>query len=661
VKFEKRTPRFEKRTPELRLKLEGWRSRLVLVLAIGGFAVLLGRAFYLQALDHGFLQAKGEARYTRVIELPASRGPVKDRNGQLLAVSTAVESIWAIPDDLDDVQDARLRGLATALGENVADIRQKIANKDRQFVYLKRQISPDQAAKVMALHVPGVFQQREFRRYYPAGEVMAHVVGFTGIEDSGQEGIELAAQRRLAGMPGSRKVIKDRQFVYLKRQISPDQAAKVMALHVPGVFQQREFRRYYPAGEVMAHVVGFTGIEDNGQEGIELAAQRRLAGTPGSRKVIKDRRGRVVEDVESLRAPRDGQDVTLAIDQRLQFLAHRELRSAVEVNHAKGGSAVIVDARTGEVLALVNQPDYNPNNRTMVTGRQTRNRSVTDVFEPGSTLKPFTIAAALDDGLVKPDTIIQTAPGKLTIGRATISDSHEHGALTVAQVIQKSSNIGTAKIQLLMPAKRMGTVYEELGFGTPPHTGFPGEARGLLRPWAHWRPIEQATMSYGQGIAVSLLQVARAYTVFTNGGVLLPLSLLRQDAPAIGKRIYSAETVAQVDRMMEMAVGREGTAPLAQVPGYRVAGKTGTAYKAERGGYDVHRYVASFVGFAPVSDPRFIVAVMLDEPSAGKHFGGDVSAPVFASVMGAALRMMSVPPDAPQTLNVQAARAGSEG
>ncbi|HWH39174.1 MAG TPA: penicillin-binding protein 2 [Usitatibacter sp.] len=582
MKFEKRTPRFEKRTPELRLKLEGWRSRLVLVLAIGGFAVLLGRAFYLQALDHGFLQAKGEARYTRVIELPASRGPVKDRNGQLLAVSTAVESIWAIPDELDDVQDAKLRALAAALGENAAGIRQKIANKDRQFVYLKR-------------------------------------------------------------------------------QISPDQAAKVMALHVPGVFQQREFRRYYPAGEVMAHVVGFTGIEDNGQEGIELAAQRRLAGTPGSRKVIKDRRGRVVEDVESLRPPRDGQDVTLAIDQRLQFLAHRELRTAVETNHAKGGSAVIVDARTGEVLALVNQPDYNPNNRAMVTGRQTRNRSVTDVFEPGSTLKPFTIAAALDDGLVKPDTIIQTAPGKLTIGRATISDAHAHGALTVAQVIQKSSNIGTAKIQLMMPAKRMGTVYEELGFGAPPHTGFPGEARGLLRPWAHWRPIEQATMAYGQGIAVSLLQVARAYTVFTNGGVLLPLSLLRQDAPAIGKRIYSAETVVQVDRMMEMAVGREGTAPLAQVPGYRVAGKTGTAYKAERGGYDVHRYVASFVGFAPVSDPRFIVAVMLDEPSAGKHFGGDVSAPVFASVMGAALRMMSVPPDAPQTFNVQAGRAGSEG
>jgi cell division protein FtsI (penicillin-binding protein 3) len=573
--------KFEKRTPELRLKLEGWRSRFVLVLAIGGFSVLLGRAFYLQALDTGFLQAKGEARYTRTIELPASRGPVKDRNGQLLAVSTAVESIWAIPDELDDVDDAHLRGLAHALGMDTAEIHQKIANKDRQFVFLKR-------------------------------------------------------------------------------QISPDQAAKVMSLRLPGVFQQREFRRYYPAGEVMAHVVGFTGIEDNGQEGIELAAQQRLAGSPGARRVIKDRKGRIIEDVDALRPPRDGDAVTLAIDQRLQFLAHRELKAAVQKFQAKGGCLVIVDAKSGEVLALVNQPDYNPNNRANVTGKQTRNRSVTDLFEPGSTLKPFTIAAALDDGIVKPDTVIQTAPGRLTIGTATISDSHAHGALTVAQVIQKSSNIGTAKIQLQMSAQRVGTMYEELGFGAPPHTGFPGEAKGLLRPWQRWRPIEMATMSYGHGIAVSLLQVARAYTVFTNEGELLPLSLMRQESHPIGRRIYSARTVGQVNRMMEMAVGRDGTAPLAQVPGYRVAGKTGTAYKAENGGYNEKKYVSSFVGFGPVSDPRFIVAVMLDEP-ATKHYGGDVGAPVFSSVMGAALRMMSVPPDAPQTLNVQAQRSGSEG
>jgi cell division protein FtsI (penicillin-binding protein 3) len=410
----------------------------------------------------------------------------------------------------------------------------------------------------------------------------------------------------------------------------------------------------------MAHVMGFTGIEDNGQEGIELAAQQRLAGSPGARRVIKDRKGRIIEDVDALRPPRDGDAVTLAIDQRLQFLAHRELKAAVQKFQAKGGCLVIVDAKSGEVLALVNQPDYNPNNRANVTGKQTRNRSVTDLFEPGSTLKPFTIAAALDDGIVKPDTVIQTAPGRLTIGTATISDSHAHGALTVAQVIQKSSNIGTAKIQLQMSAQRVGTMYEELGFGAPPHTGFPGEAKGLLRPWQRWRPIEMATMSYGHGIAVSLLQVARAYTVFTNEGELLPLSLMRQESHPIGRRIYSARTVGQVNRMMEMAVGRDGTAPLAQVPGYRVAGKTGTAYKAENGGYNEKKYVSSFVGFGPVSDPRFIVAVMLDEP-ATKHYGGDVGAPVFSSVMGAALRMMSVPPDAPQTLNVQAQRSGSEG
>ncbi|MGE5097352.1 MAG: peptidoglycan D,D-transpeptidase FtsI family protein [Betaproteobacteria bacterium] len=583
MRFERKFDRkFERRTPELRLKLEGWRSRFVLLVAIGGFVVLLGRAFFLQALDTGFLQAKGEARYTRVIDLPASRGPVKDRNGQLLAISTAVESIWAIPDELDDVDATHLRKLAQALGVDVRDIRQKIANKDRQFVFLKR-------------------------------------------------------------------------------QISPEQAARVMALRVPGVFQQREFRRFYPAGEVMAHVVGFTGIEDNGQEGIELAAQQRLAGLPGSRKVIKDRKGRIIEDIDAMRPPRDGQEVTLALDQRLQFLAHRELRKAVETYRAKAGSLAIVDARSGEILALVNQPDYNPNNRADVTGRQTRNRSVTDLFEPGSTMKPFTIAAALEDGIVKPDTPIQTAPGRLTIGRATISDAHPHGLLTVAQVIQKSSNVGTAKIMLQMRPQRMGTLFEALGFGSAPQTGFPGEAKGLLRPWARWRPIEQATMSYGHGIAVSLLQVARAYTVFTNEGTLLPLSLLRQDGHPVGRRIYTKRTVDEVNRMMEMAVGRDGTAPLAQVPGYRVAGKTGTAYKADRGGYDTHRYVASFVGFAPVSDPRFIVAVMLDEPSGAKHYGGDVGAPVFSSVMGSALRLMNVPPDAPQTLNVQAPTSRSAG
>jgi cell division protein FtsI (penicillin-binding protein 3) len=556
--------RFDKRAPALRLKLEGWRSRLVLVVVAAAFAVLAGRAFYLQALNTSFLQAKGEARYARVIELPASRGKVLDRNGQPLAISTAVESICGTPEELSEADPRDLAALARALGMTLEEIRQKIARKDRQFVFLKR-------------------------------------------------------------------------------QISPEQAAKVMGLRVPGVFQQREFRRYYPAGEVMAHVVGFTGIEDNGQEGIELAAESRLVGVPGSRKVIRDRRGRIVEDAEGLRAPRDGEAVTLAIDQRLQFLAHRELKAAVEANRAKAGSMVILDARTGEVLALVNQPDYNPNNRAAVTGRQTRNRSVTDLFEPGSTLKPFTVAAALDAGIVTPTTLVDTTPIKM--GGWTINDSHPMGTLSVAQVISKSSNIGTARIQLQMSAERMGTLYRELGFGAVPATGFPGEAKGLVRPWEKWRPIEQATMSYGHGISVSLLQVARAYTVFTNQGRLLPLALTRVQAEPVAKQLFGAQAIAEVVRMMEGATRAGGTALRAQVPGYRVAGKTGTANKPENGGYAEHKYVSSFVGFGPVSDPRFIVAVMLDEP-AGKYYGGDVGAPVFASVMGAALRLASVPPDA---------------
>ena len=581
--------RFEKRTPQLRLKLEGWRSTFVFVLVALAFTGLAARAFYLQGMNTGFLQAKGEARYGRVIELPASRGPVKDRNGQPLAISTPVESICATPDDLDDIEEAQVHALAKALAMPAAELRQKIARKDRQFVYLKR-------------------------------------------------------------------------------QISPDQAAKVIALGTPGVFQQREYRRYYPAGEVMAHVVGFTGIEDNGQEGIELAAEDRLAGARGSRKVIKDRRGRIVEDVEGQRAPRDGQEVVLSIDQRLQFLAHRELKAAVEANRAKAGSLVILDAKTGEVLALVNQPDYNPNNRANVTGRQTRNRSVTDLFEPGSTMKPFTVAEALETGVVKPETTIQTGQGTMTLGGWTITDTHPNGLLTVAQVIQKSSNIGTSKIQLQMPAERMGTFYRELGFGSAPQTGFPGEARGQLRPWAQWKPIEQATMSYGHGLSVSLLQLARAYTIFTNEGQLLPLTLLKRDAQPIGKRLISRETSIEVNRMMEMAVMPGGTAPRAQVPGYRVAGKTGTAHKAENGGYAEHKYVSSFVGFGPVTRPRFIVAVMLDEPQGAKYYGGDVGAPVFSTVMGAALRMMAVAPDAPGTLgapsgtlNVQAPRERDEG
>jgi cell division protein FtsI (penicillin-binding protein 3) len=380
---------------------------------------------------------------------------------------------------------------------------------------------------------------------------------------------------------------------------------------------------------------------------MELAQQPWLGGKAGSRRVIINRRGEIVEDVASIRAPQEGRDLALAIDSRLQYLAFRELKAAIDVNKAKAGAIAILDARSGEIVALANWPAFNPNNRTHAARDKMRNRALTDTFEPGSSMKPFTIAAALESGKVTPATIIDTAPGTLTIGGATIHDAHREGALSVEQVIQKSSNVGAAKIALSLPPSAMWQVLSDAGFGTPPHTGFPGEVGGRLRPPKSWRPIEQATIAYGHGISVNLVQLARAYTVFANDGELKPVSLLKVEGAVAGRPVITPETAHAVRRMLEMVVLPGGTAPKAQVAGYRVAGKTGTAHKVEGRGYSENRYVASFVGFAPVSNPRFVVAVMIDEPNAGQYYGGVVAAPVFSNVMGAALRMLSVPTDAP--------------
>jgi cell division protein FtsI (penicillin-binding protein 3) len=554
-------------SPVLTLTLPTWRSRLLLGVFLAGFAVLLGRAAYLQGLNNDFLQAKGESRYSRVIETPANRGRILDRNGEALAISTPVKSVWAIPQEvqLDRRELARLAGL---------------------------------------LELP----PRDI-------------------------------EKRLAG--------EDREFVFLKRQISPEIADRVADLHIPGLFQNREYRRYYPGGEVMAHVLGFTGADDVGQEGMELAYQDVLAGKSGSRRVIKDRLGQIVEDVESIKGAQDGQDLALALDSRIQNLAFGQLKAAVEQHRAKAGSAVVLDVNTGEVLALVNYPTYNPNNRSRLSGAQLRNRAVTDTFEPGSTLKPFTIALALDAGRVRSNTVIQTWPGSLSIGPATIRDAHVERALTVAQVIQKSSNVGAAKIALSLPAQSMWQMFESVGFGAVPRLGFPGEATGKLRPYRSWRPIEQATMAYGHGISVSLIQLARAYSVFARDGDIVPLSLLRTDALAAGQRVVSPETARAVRAMLELAVQAGGTAPRAQIMGYRVAGKTGTAHKEENGSYAPNKYVSSFVGFAPASRPRLVIAVMIDEPTDGKYYGGTVAAPVFAQLMSGALRILDVQPDGP--------------
>jgi cell division protein FtsI (penicillin-binding protein 3) len=554
-------------SPVLKLRLPLWRSRLVLALVCSGFAGLAARAVYLQAFNNDFLQQKGESRYSRVLEISAHRGRITDRHGEILASSTPVQSVWAIPDDVKASREER-RELARRLAMPFEDLEARLGDGDRDFVYLKRQLPP-------------------------------------------------AAAERVA------------------------------ELRIPGVYQQREFRRYYPAGEVAAHVLGFTGVDENGQEGIELAFQEELAGHPGSRRVIKDRRGNIIEDVAALRAPRDGRDIALALDSKIQYLAFRELKAAVLEHRAKAGGIVVLDAVTGEVLALANLPVYNPNNRAGLTGAQLRNRVVTDSFEPGSTMKPFTAALALELGHVTPTTLIQTAPGKLTIGAATISDAHPHGLLSVAEVIQKSSNVGTARMALGLQRQEMWELFTRVGFGQAPRVTFPGAVAGRLRPARSWRPIEQATMSYGYGLSASLLQIAAAYSVFARDGDFVAPAFLKTTKPAFGAPVLHPEVAREMRRMLELATGPGGTAPRARTMGYRVAGKTGTAHKLEAGGYAESKYRSSFVGFAPASAPRLIVAVMIDEPGAGRHYGGDVAAPVFAAVIGGALRALGVAPDAP--------------
>ena len=460
---------------------------------------------------------------------------------------------------------------------------------------------------------------------------------------------QMAELARILGTTPARIVAKlkaNEDFAFVAKQLPPETAQRAMALQIAGLHDQNEYRRFYPGGEATAHVVGFTGDRDAGQEGIELAQQAWLAGVPGSRRVNINRRNEAVEDVSSIRPPQAGRDLALALDNRLQYLAFKELEAAVELHKAKAGGLVVLDVRTGEILALANLPTYNPNRRNKLARDRMRNRALTDVFEPGSTLKPFTIAAALESGKVRPETMIQTAPGTLTIGAHTIHDAHREGALSVEQVIQKSSNVGAAKIALSLPAETLWAMFAEAGFGAPPKTGYPGEVAGRLRPAKSWKPIEQATMSYGHGISVNLVQLARAYTMFANDGELKPVTLFKTDGSVSGRAVLRPETAIAIRRMLELAVGPGGTAPKAQVAGYRVAGKTGTSHKLEGRGY-TNKYVSSFVGFAPVSRPRLIVAVMIDEPSAGQHYGGAVAAPVFANVIGAALRTLGEPTDAP--------------
>jgi cell division protein FtsI (penicillin-binding protein 3) len=441
------------------------------------------------------------------------------------------------------------------------------------------------------------------------------------------------------------KLAEDSNFVWLKRQIDEPIAQQIAALGIKGVYTRKEYRRQYPEGEAAAHVVGFTNTDDKGQEGVELAFNSQLAGKSGTRRVIKDRLGRVVEDIGDTVAPTDGKDIQLSVDSKVQFFAYQKLRDAVTQHKAKAGSVVVLDVQTGEVLALANYPSYVPSKRSNLTPAQMRNRALTDTFEPGSTMKPFIAAMALEKKWVTPETQIQTAPGKITIAGATITDSHPHGVLTVNEIIQKSSNVGTVKMAMRAEPKEMWEFYSQAGFGQKPQLPFPGVVSGKLRAHKTWRPIEQATMSYGYGLSASLFQLARSYSVFARDGELIPVTLTKTDEPTAGVRIISEKNAQAVRKMLQLATEKGGTAPQAQTIGYSVGGKTGTARKQEGKGYSDKKYRAWFVGLAPIDKPRIVVAVMVDEPSNGKFYGGEVAAPVFSETVAQTLRMLGVQPD----------------
>ncbi|MCU7922754.1 MAG: penicillin-binding protein 2 [Candidatus Thiodiazotropha sp. (ex Dulcina madagascariensis)] len=458
-----------------------------------------------------------------------------------------------------------------------------------------------------------------------------------------------------------RLLSNDRSFVYLKRRINPALAEQARAFDLDGIDLLSEYRRFYPSGEVMSHMVGFTNIDDQGQEGVELAYDAWLSGTPGAKRVIKDGKGRVVEQVENIRSPSPGKDLALSIDRRLQFLAYRELKAAVGKHSARSGSAVILDARSGEILAMVNSPSYNPNAHRGRRSGSLRNRAVTDVFEPGSTIKPFTVAAALEMGRFKPTTPIDVSPGQMKVGRYLVRDNRNYGRIDVATVLRKSSNVGASKIALSIRPESLWKLYAEMGFGESPNSQFPGESSGRLPHYSDWSPFEQATLSFGYGLSVTPLQLARAYAVLANDGVRLPVSLLKLEQPVAGERVMRKSTARTLVKMLEAVVSSEGTAPLAAVPGYRVAGKTGTAKKSVAGGYAEDKYLSLFVGIAPASDPRLVMAVFIDEPGGEDYYGGLVAGPVFSKVMSGSLRLLNIPPDKPWRENTLMARLGDKG
>ena len=551
--------------PLLASKTPIWRSQFIVAVIALGFLGLVVRAAYVQVVDNAFFRKQGTVRFERQLDIPANRGRILDRNGLILASSVPMPSIWASPEEMD-ADTNQLKALAQLLEMPLGELQSKISDTKRKHVWLRRQLDDVTGKKIKELGIHGIYTTMEYKRMYPQGEAAAHVVGFTNVENVGQEGVELTFNNHLGGKNGTRRVIK------------------------------------------------------NGQ-------------------------GQVVEGVGDMVPPIEGKDLQLSVDSKVQYFAYQRLREAVIDNKAAAGSVVVLDAQTGDILALANYPSYTPDKRSNLSGAQLRNRALTDTFEPGSTMKPFIIGLAMEKGLVKPETMIDTAPGKVNMYGMTITDAHPHGMLSVAEVIQKSSNIGTVKIAMRMPPKDMWEMYTQVGFGQKPQVPFPGAVAGRLRPYKSWKPMEQATMSYGYGLSTSLFQLAQAYSMLARDGEMVPVSLLKRQEKVSGVRVMSAEHAMQVRNMLHMVTGPGGTAPKAQTMGYSVGGKTGTAHKLDGKSYADKKYRGFFVGMAPIDNPRIVVAVMIDEPSNGRYFGGDVAAPVFSQTVQQTLRMLEVQPD----------------
>jgi len=635
------------------------RDRVVFLLIVLGFLAVLGRAFYVQVLHADFLIEEGDKRQVRSIEIPAPRGEVFDRNGTVLALSTPMASVSADVKIMTDYQQDYAKLLSILNMREAALMNLAERNRHKRLSFIKQEANPDVIEQLEKLELPGLYlkyidmtlplangSQIKISKATPSVWIdVEQMAGFQQAYAKLAKVLGMSQQRLKKKMETNAK----RRFMYIKRSVEPDVAKLVEKLNLYGIYVDGEYKRYYPEGEITAHLIGFTNIDDQGQEGVELAYEDWLKGTAGKKQVIKDRSGNIIDFVKDVVPAKPGKDITLSIDKNIQYFAYRALKGAMIEHQASSASAVVLDAKTGEILAMVSLPGYNPNDRRQVTGRAIKNRVISDLMEPGSTVKPFIIAKALDEGVITVDEQINTSPGSLRVQGYRITDTHNNGMLTPGDIIQKSSNVGASKIALRLTPEQQHDMWQKVGFSQDTGLYLPGEAHGTLKPASQWQDLDQTSTSYGYGFNINLLNLAHAYLLFANDGQIMPVSIFKQTELPPKTSIVTPYAANQTLLMMERVVAKGGTAPKAQIPGYRVAGKTGTTHKTKRGGYEQNEYISQFAGIVPVSDPDMVMVVRVNEPSRGVYYGGSVTAPVFQEVMEQALRLRNVPHDMPIT------------